>query len=145
MQTDPNFANHLYQPPSGRIALLDFGATQRFPAAFVANYARITRDVIRGDREAVASEAIRTGYAAADSARERLQAAVDVIFLVCGPLRYRGRYDFGASGLPSRVRALGFDLAFRRGLLRPPPPGDYLPSSQARRFLSSASPTRSAL
>jgi len=122
MQTDPNFANYLYQPSSGRIVLLDFGATQRFPAAFVANYARITRAVIGGDRDAVGREAIRIGYAAADSLPERLQAVVDVIFLVCEPLRHRGRYDFGASDLPSRVRGLGFDLAFRRGLLRPPPP-----------------------
>ena len=47
MQTDPNFANYLYLPASGRVALLDFGATQRFGTAFVANYARITRAVIR--------------------------------------------------------------------------------------------------
>src|SRR5438552_3775740 len=122
MQTDPNFANYLYQPASGRVALLDFGATQRFGAAFVANYARITRGVIDGNRTAVAREAIRIGYAAADDSPERMRAVVDIIFLVCEPLRDRGRYDFSKSDLPSRVRALGFDLAFRRGLLRPPPP-----------------------
>ena len=122
MQTDPNFANYLYLPASGRVALLDFGATQRFGTAFVANYARITRAVINGDRAAVAHEAIRIGYAVADDPPERLQAAVDVIFLVCEPLRHTGRYDFPRSDLPSRVSALGFDLTFRRGLLRSPPP-----------------------
>jgi predicted unusual protein kinase regulating ubiquinone biosynthesis (AarF/ABC1/UbiB family) len=122
MQTDPNFANYLYQPASGRVALLDFGATQHFDAAFVANYARITRGVIDNDRTAVAREAIRIGYATADDSPERVQAVVDVIFLVCEPLRHFGRYNFPKSDLPSRVRALGLDLAFRRGLLRPPPP-----------------------
>jgi len=122
MQTDPNFANYLYQPASGRVALLDFGATQRFGAAFVANYARITRGVIDGNRTAVAREAIRIGYAAADDSPERMRAVVDIIFLVCEPLRHLGRYDFSKSDLPSRERALGFELAFRRGLLRPPPP-----------------------
>jgi len=122
MQTDPNFANYLYQTASGRVALLDFGATQPFSAAVVASYARITRGVIDGDRTTVASEAIRIGYAAADDSPERVQAAVDLIFLVCEPLRHRGRYDFPNSDLPSRVRELGLDLAFRRGLLRPPPP-----------------------
>lgn len=122
MQTDPNFANYLYQPESGRVALLDFGATQRFRAGFTANYARITRGVIDGDRGAVAREAIRIGYAAADDAPERLQAVVDIVFLVCEPLRHPGRYDFPRSDLPLRVRTLGFDLAFRRGLLRAPPP-----------------------
>jgi hypothetical protein len=47
---------------------------------------------------------------------------VDVIQLVCEPLQHRGRYDFGASNLPSRARDLGFDLAIRQGLLKSPPP-----------------------
>jgi len=122
MQTDPNFANYLYQPASGRVVLLDFGATQRYNAAFVAHYARITRAVIDGDRDVIAREATRIGYAAADDPPERIQAVVDIISLVCEPLRHLGRYDFAKSNLPSRVRALGLDLAFRRGLLRSPPP-----------------------
>jgi predicted unusual protein kinase regulating ubiquinone biosynthesis (AarF/ABC1/UbiB family) len=122
MQTDPNFANYLYQPASGRIALLDFGATQRLDAALVGNYARITRSVIDDDREGVAREAIRIGYAAADDSPERMRSVVDVIFLVCEPLRRVGRYDFPNSDLPTRVRTLVFDLSFRRGLLRSPPP-----------------------
>jgi hypothetical protein len=104
------------------VVLLDFGATQRFDVTFVARYARITRGVINDDRNAVAREATRIGYAAVEDSPERIQAVVDVIFLVCEPLRHLGRYDFSKSDLPSRVRALGFDLAFRRGLLRPPPP-----------------------
>ncbi len=122
MQTDPNFANYLYLPESGRVALLDFGATQRFGAAFVANYARITRGVIDGDRDAVAREAIRIGYASADDSPERVRAMVDIVFLVCEPLRHRGRYDFPKSDLPSRVRDLGLDLWLRQGLVRSPPP-----------------------
>lgn len=122
MQTDPNFANYLYQPASRRVVLLDFGATQRFSAAFVANYSRITRAVIAGDRDAVAREAIRIGYAGGDDSEERVQAVVDIVFLVCEPLRQAGKYDFPASDLPSRVRDLGLDLAFRRALVRSPPP-----------------------
>jgi len=122
MQTDPNLANYLYEPNSGRVVLLDFGATRHFEPDFVANYARISRAVIDGDRAAVAREAVRIGYAAAGDAAERIDAVVDVCLLVCEPLRHRGRYDFGASDLPARVRDLGFDLAIRRRLLRSPPP-----------------------
>ena len=122
MQTDPNFANYLYQPESGRVVLLDFGATMRFPAAFVANYVRITRAVIEGDRDAVAQEAMRIGYAGSDDSPARLEAVTDIVFLVCEPLRHRGRYDFPGSDLPARVRDLGYDLAFRQGLVRAPPP-----------------------
>jgi len=122
MQTDPNFANYLYQPASGRVVLLDFGATRLFETAFAASYARIARAVLDGDRAAVAREALRIGYAAAGDPPERVDAVLDVIFLVCEPLRHAGRYDFGGSNLPSRVRDLGIDLAFRRRLLRTPPP-----------------------
>jgi predicted unusual protein kinase regulating ubiquinone biosynthesis (AarF/ABC1/UbiB family) len=122
MQTDPNFANYLYQPRTGRVVLLDFGATRTFAADFVGHFARITRAVIDGDREAVARAAIRIGYAVADDPPERIEAVVDVCFLVCEPLRFAGRYDFGRSTLPARVRDLGFDLAVRKRLLRPPPP-----------------------
>jgi len=121
MQTDPNFANYLYQPKSGRVVLLDFGATRSFAAGFVGHFACITRGVIDGDREAVARAAIRIGYALPDDPPERVAAVVDVCFLVCEPLRHAGRYDFGRSDLPARVRDLGFELAFRKQLLRPPP------------------------
>ena len=42
--------------------------------------------------------------------------------LVCEPLQHFGRYDFGASDLPSRAPDLGFDPGIRQGLLRTPPP-----------------------
>jgi predicted unusual protein kinase regulating ubiquinone biosynthesis (AarF/ABC1/UbiB family) len=122
MQTDPHFGNYLYQPESGRIVLLDFGATRTFSAAFVARYARITRAVIDDDLETVGREAAAIGYVAADDPPERVAAAVEMIRLVCEPLRHRGRYDFAASGLAARVRDLGFELAVRRRLLRSPPP-----------------------
>jgi predicted unusual protein kinase regulating ubiquinone biosynthesis (AarF/ABC1/UbiB family) len=121
MQTDPNFANYLYQPRTGRVVLLDFGATKAFDAKFVSHYARVTRAVIDGDGDAVARHATAIGYLAPDDPPDRVRATVDVIQLVCEPLRHRGRYDFAASGLAARVRELGFDLAIRRGLLRSPP------------------------
>ena len=122
MQTDPNFANYLYQAHSGRLVLLDFGATRHFSAEFVANYARISRAVIDGDRVAIAREAVCIGYAAADDSPARIEAAVDMCLLLCEPLRHVGRYDFGASNLPARVRQLGFELAIRQRLLQSPPP-----------------------
>jgi predicted unusual protein kinase regulating ubiquinone biosynthesis (AarF/ABC1/UbiB family) len=122
MQTDPNFANYLFQPDTEQLVLLDFGATMLLPAAMVENFRRITRAVIAHDRVAIATEAVAIGYLAADAPADQVEAVVDVILLVCEPLQHRGRYDFGASNLPSRARDLGFDLAFKQGLLKAPPP-----------------------
>jgi len=122
MQTDPNFANYLWQPATGRLVLLDFGSSVSFEPAFVRNYARITRAVIDGDRGEVARLAVAIGYASPDDTAAIVDATTDVIMLVCEPLRHVGRYDFAASDLPSRARSLGIDLGIRQGLLRTPPP-----------------------
>jgi predicted unusual protein kinase regulating ubiquinone biosynthesis (AarF/ABC1/UbiB family) len=122
MQTDPNFANYLWDPEAGRVALLDFGATREFSRAFVERFRAISRAVIAGNRARIRQLAVEIGYLAPEASRERADAVVQVIQLVCEPLRHRGPYDFAASSLPSRARELGFDLVFRKGLLRAPPP-----------------------
>jgi predicted unusual protein kinase regulating ubiquinone biosynthesis (AarF/ABC1/UbiB family) len=122
MQTDPNFANYLFQPASGQLVLLDFGATQVLSPTLVEKFRRITRAVIAKDRAAVAREAAAIGYLGRDAPRSHVEAAVDMILLVCEPLHHRGRYDFGASDLPARARDFGFDLAFKQGLMKAPPP-----------------------
>ena len=53
MQTDPNFANYLYEPSSGRLVLLDFGATQEFTVEFSERFRRITRAIVDGDRRGI--------------------------------------------------------------------------------------------
>lgn len=121
MQTDPNFANYLYQPASARLVLLDFGATQRFTATFSARFRRITRAIVAGERAVIEREARRIGYIGPDAEADVVAAALDMIELVCEPLRYDGLYDYGASDLPRRARELGIDLAFKRGLIRMPP------------------------
>ncbi len=122
MQTDPNFANYLCEPDGERILLLDFGSARAFDPEFTARYARICRAVIAGDRDAVRDAAIEIGYLPAGERADRARGVVDLILLVCEPLRRQGIYDFARSRLVLRAREAGIDLAFRRGFLRPPPP-----------------------
>ncbi len=122
MQSDPNFANYLFEPDSGRLILLDFGSALEFQPEFVLRYRRICRAMVDADRDAVRRLAIEIGYLPQDEREDRVRALVDLILLVGEPLRQRGVYDFGASDLASRARSAGFDLAFRRGFLRAPPP-----------------------
>ena len=78
--------------------------------------------MIEGDRETVRRLAVEIGYLPEAEREDRVAAVVDLILLVGEPLRHASVYDFGASDLAARARAAGFDLAFRRGFLRAPPP-----------------------
>jgi hypothetical protein len=130
MQTDPNFANHRYQPKSRRVVLLDYGATRNFAADIVGQYTQVARGLIEGDREAVARAAIRIGCALPDDAPERIASVVDAYFLVCEPFRRAGRYNFAGSDMPARGHDRGLDLAFRKRVLRPSPPETLFPQRE---------------
>jgi predicted unusual protein kinase regulating ubiquinone biosynthesis (AarF/ABC1/UbiB family) len=121
VQTDPNFANYLVEPGTGRLLLLDFGSTREYEAPLVGHYADLCRGVMRGDRAAVRDAAIAIGYLRRDDPEERLRAAVDLMFLVCEPLVHEGPYDFAHTTLAARTRDAGMDLAFKKGFLRAPP------------------------
>ncbi len=122
MQTDPNFANYLLEPETDRIMLLDFGSAREFPAEFSERYRTLCRAVLAGDRAEVRRAAVAIGYLDADEQEDRARGVVDLVLLVCEPLRARGVYDFGRSRLAARARDAGLDLMLRRGFLHAPPP-----------------------
>lgn len=122
MQTDPNFGNYLYRPETGRVVLLDLGSAREFSPEFAERYARICRAAIAGDREAIAKGATEAGYLPPDEREDRVEALVDLVLLVCEPIRSEGPYDFARSELALRARDASFDLAFRLGYLHTPPP-----------------------
>jgi predicted unusual protein kinase regulating ubiquinone biosynthesis (AarF/ABC1/UbiB family) len=122
MQTDPNFANYLFEPDAGQIVLLDLGSAREFSPAFVSRYARICRAIVSGDRTAVQAGAVDIGYLQPGDSEDHVRGVVDLILLVCEPLRHTGTYDFASSRLAARARDAGFDLALRRGYRRAPPP-----------------------
>jgi len=122
VQTDPNFANYLFEPDTHRLALLDFGSTREFPRDFVEKYKRMCRAMIARDRDEVVRTAVAIGYLAGSESEDRAKAVADLILMIGEPLRFEGRYDFAASDLAARARAAGFDLVIRRGFLRAPPP-----------------------
>jgi predicted unusual protein kinase regulating ubiquinone biosynthesis (AarF/ABC1/UbiB family) len=122
MQTDPNFANYLFDPEAGALVLLDFGSAREFRAEFVENFRRIARAMIAEDRDEIREAAIAIGYLSGKEPPARQDAVADLIAMVGEPLRYDGIYDFDGSQLSTRVREAGFDLIFREGFNRAPPP-----------------------
>ncbi|WP_343344158.1 AarF/ABC1/UbiB kinase family protein [Sphingomicrobium sp. XHP0239] len=122
MQTDPNFANYRFQPDSGRLVLLDFGATRSLDPAIVGAYADILRALRQGDRDGVMAAAVEAGFinpAAADRHGARIGAMIDVIIT---EFDRPGPFDFGDRGFVAGLRDEGMRIAEDRAAWHVPPP-----------------------
>lgn len=105
-QTDPNFANYLYQPDTDEIVLLDFGATQPVSDQVAAAYRGLLRAALEDDAVAMRRAMLAAGYLS-ERAAEEAQAFLTGVVLTCAEmLRRPGIYDFAASNLLDRVKAL---------------------------------------
>jgi len=122
VQTDPNFANYLFEPDTHQLVLLDFGSTREFAPDFVEKYKRMCRAMVAQDREEICRAAVSIGYLSGSESQGRAKAVADLILMVGEPLRFEGPYDFARSDLAARARTAGFDLVIRQGFLRAPPP-----------------------
>jgi predicted unusual protein kinase regulating ubiquinone biosynthesis (AarF/ABC1/UbiB family) len=125
MQTDPNFANYRHDPATGRVILLDFGATRDIPPALADAYRALLRAGRDGDRDRQRTAALRIGLLAPDTPAPQAAALLAMIHLALAPLRGGGVFDFAASDLAPRLRDAGLALAQDRAAL-PVPPADAL-------------------
>jgi hypothetical protein len=121
IQTDPNFANYLYNPSTRQLGLLDFGATRHYPASVTEGYRGLLDAALRADHAAMSESATSIGYFRKDINAHQRTAVIELFVLVTEPARIRGQYDFGASDLAARVRDSGMALCFDQGYRHTPP------------------------
>ncbi|RHY77968.1 hypothetical protein DYB38_010302, partial [Aphanomyces astaci] len=62
MQTDPNWSNFLYDPESGKIGLIDFGAARAYPKEFVDTYFDIVWGAAQLDAKAMMDSSFKLGF-----------------------------------------------------------------------------------
>jgi len=121
VQTDPNFANYRYDAETGRIGLLDFGASRAYPPERMEGLRRLMAAAWRDDADAVEAEALALGYLVEGDSSVRRRAVADLFRVVCEPARVDGPYDFGASDLVLRLRESAYAMGFEQGYWRAPP------------------------
>jgi predicted unusual protein kinase regulating ubiquinone biosynthesis (AarF/ABC1/UbiB family) len=85
MQTDPNFANYRVQPESGRLVLLDFGATRAFGPDLVAQYRGLMRAGFAGDRDAVAASMEEIGFIEPETEARHREPILDMAEMAMAP------------------------------------------------------------
>ena len=121
MQTDPNLANYRYDPKTGRIVLLDFGAVQPIAPDLAADFRALARVALDGGADATRDAMLRIGYFGAATAPHH-QALIQSMFEVAmAPLRQDLPFDFGSSDLLERLRDMGLAIGNDRELAHVPP------------------------
>ncbi|MCY7270483.1 MAG: AarF/ABC1/UbiB kinase family protein [Sphingomonas bacterium] len=121
MQTDPNFANYRFQPHSGRLVLLDFGAARAVGARTVAAYRDLLQAGLDEDRDAVRQAAMGAGFlspAAADRHGARIDRMIDIIL---GELHRPGPFDFGDRRFVGALKDHGMEVAADKAAWHVPP------------------------
>jgi predicted unusual protein kinase regulating ubiquinone biosynthesis (AarF/ABC1/UbiB family) len=121
MQTDPNFANYRYQPETGKLVLLDFGAARPVEPATANGYRALLMAGLDGDRDAVRAAALAAGFLGeATIARHRpmVDRMIDVII---GELNRPGPFDFGDRAFVGVLRDQGIEIAEDRAAWHIPP------------------------
>ena len=121
VQTDPNFANYQYRSSTGEIVLLDFGATRKFKAQFVKDYASLAKAGISENRDRLAKAADKLGYSMGDDDSDYRELVVNLFMIALEPMRFDGEYDFGHSDMPARLSKLGEAITDYRDFWRAPP------------------------
>lgn len=124
MQSDPNFANFLYDPESKILSLIDFGATREYPKPFVDEYLKMVVACADRDREALIESSIKLGFLTGDESKRMIDAHVEAGFEVGRPFASLTPFDFSKNAdMTKRVTKQGQVMLKDR--LRPPPREAY--------------------
>ncbi len=104
MQTDPNFANYRWQPDTGRLVLLDFGATRAVPAATAATYRALIAAGLAHDRDRIREISVETGLLGAAAVDAHRPAVDRIIAAIDDSMSRPGAFDFGDRAFVPVVR-----------------------------------------
>lgn len=121
IQSDPNFANYRYQPDSGKLVLLDFGAARSVNSAAAKAYHKLIIAALNCDRENVLKESLAAGFVSA-SAIERHGPRIDaMVEILLGELNRPGDFDFGDRRFVKALGEQGFEIAGDKAAWHIPP------------------------
>lgn len=123
MQTDPNFANYLYQRDSKKIVLLDFGATREIPPTVSLGYQNLIQAAMDNNQIKALDAARQIGFFQQDLAPDEdyLNEVLSIFAIACEPLNTEGEYDFGRSDIASRIKDIGLSINRQKTQWHTPP------------------------
>ena len=114
MQTDPNFANYRWQRQTGRLVLLDFGATRAVPVHIASAYRRLIDAGLSRDLDRIRDTAVETGFLGAEAAAAHRPAIDRIVAAIDAAMNRSGPFDFGDRAFVPVVREEARELVADR-------------------------------
>jgi predicted unusual protein kinase regulating ubiquinone biosynthesis (AarF/ABC1/UbiB family) len=105
MQTDPNFANYRWQPDTGALVLLDFGATRAISQVVASSYRALIEAGLAHDRQRIRDIAVETGFLGAEAVRAHGPALDRIIAAIDQAMARPGPFDFADRAFVPVIRA----------------------------------------
>ncbi len=111
MQTDPNFANYRYQPATGDLVLLDFGAAREVSPRVAKAYSDLLIAGMASDRETIRKAAVEAGFMSEAASTRHRDAVNRMIEVIMVELNRPGAFDFGDRAFVASLRDEGLSIA----------------------------------
>jgi aarF domain-containing kinase len=123
IQSDPNFANFLYDDHSRKVHLIDFGAAREYSKSFVDGYMKLVWAAANSDRKTLLEQSLELGFLTGDESQEFVDAHIDAGMVVGEPFLKHEPYNFEDSNLTNRIGS--YSGIFMKYRLTPPPTEAY--------------------
>ncbi|MDP5138230.1 AarF/ABC1/UbiB kinase family protein [Rheinheimera baltica] len=121
VQTDPNFANYLYNTDTAQLVLLDFGACRHYSTQFSQGYRALFTAALVNNNDGMAQALSDIGFFSQHIVPEQKQAVLQLVAIACEPLMKDAVFDFGATDLALRLRDAGTALSTQQQYWHSPP------------------------
>ncbi|WP_414829099.1 ABC1 kinase family protein [Alteromonas sp. H39] len=121
LQSDPNLANYRYQRDTGKVILLDFGATREIPPSVSEGYRTLLQAASRNDPELMRKTALELGLMLETHTQRQQDAVVEMGLTACEAVRSDTPYDFGQTELLMRLHNMGMSLTYEHNFWHVPP------------------------
>ena len=121
MQSDPNLANYLYDPGTGKIVLLDFGAAREVSPEITLFYRQMLSAGIMRDEKRLTSALADFGLIDEQMSAAHINSVIRLFDMIIEPMLQNGAFDFGDNMLMRSIRDQGLALLGDRANWRLPP------------------------
>jgi len=104
VQTDPNYANYLFDFDTARVQLIDFGATRNYAAQEKQNLLGLLAACVDGNKQNMLQYAEAVGYLTAHDTQQYRRAVLELLNQAVSPLRAAQPYAFAESNLVEEIQ-----------------------------------------